>query len=57
MMLQPLVTSCTEDYKGHSLVQTSFTELPSSMTDVGALNFWQGINKYMYNPPLQTATN
>ena len=28
-MLQPLATSCTKDYKGHSLVQTSFTEPPN----------------------------
>ena len=24
VMLQPLATSCVKDYKGHSLVQTSF---------------------------------
>ena len=30
--LQPLVTSCTKDYKGHSLMQTSFTELPNITT-------------------------
>ena len=29
-MLRPLATSCAKDYKGHSLVQTSFTELPNS---------------------------
>ena len=28
--LRPLATSCTKDYKGHSLVQTSFTEPPNS---------------------------
>ena len=28
--LQPLTTSCAKDYKGHSLMQTSFTEPPSS---------------------------
>ena len=27
--LQPFVTSCVKDYKGHSLVQTSFTEPPN----------------------------
>ena len=27
--LRPLATSCAKDYKGHSLVQTSFTELPN----------------------------
>ena len=26
--LQPLMTSCVKDYKGHSRVQTSFTERP-----------------------------
>ena len=26
--LRPFATSCTKDYKGHSLVQTSFAELP-----------------------------
>ena len=26
--LRPLENSCRKDYKGHSLVQTSFTELP-----------------------------
>ena len=26
MILRPLATSCAKDYKGHSLVQTSFTE-------------------------------
>ena len=31
VMLQPLLTSCTENYKGHSLMQTSFTELPSTL--------------------------
>ena len=30
-MLWPLVTSCAKDYKVHSLVQTSFTELPNSL--------------------------
>ena len=28
--LQPFGTSCVKDYNGHSLVQTSFTELPNS---------------------------
>ena len=28
--LQPSVTSCTKNYVGHSLVQTSFTELPNT---------------------------
>ena len=28
--LRPLATSCVKDYKGHSLVQTSFTEPPNS---------------------------
>ena len=28
VMLWPLTTSCVKDYKGHSLVQTSFTEPP-----------------------------
>ena len=27
--LRPLATSCVNDYKGHSLVQTSFTEPPN----------------------------
>ena len=31
--LQPLMTSCAKDYKGHSLMQTSFTEPPSTMLD------------------------
>ncbi len=30
MTLQPLTTSCVKDYKGHSLVQTSFTEPPNN---------------------------
>ena len=29
MTLRPLATSCAKDYKGHSLVQTSFTEPPN----------------------------
>ena len=29
--LLPLMTSCVKDYKGHSLVQTSFTEPPNRM--------------------------
>ena len=29
MTLQPLATSCAKDYKQHSLLQTSFTELPN----------------------------
>ena len=29
MTLRPLATSCTKDYKGHSRVQTSFTEPPN----------------------------
>ena len=28
--LQPFTTSCAKDYKGHSLMYTSFTELPNS---------------------------
>ena len=32
VMLQPLVTSCAKDYKGHSLVQTSFTEPPNTQS-------------------------
>ena len=31
VMLQPLATSCVKDYKGHSLVQTSFTKPPNRM--------------------------
>ena len=27
--LRPFMTSCSKDYKGHSLVQTSITELPN----------------------------
>ena len=30
VMLRPLATSCMKDYKGHSLVQTSFTEPPNT---------------------------
>ena len=30
MTLRPLVTSCAKDYKGYSLVQTSFTEPPNT---------------------------
>ena len=30
LTLRPLATSCAKDYKGHSLVQTSFTELPNT---------------------------
>ena len=29
VMLRPLATSCAKDYKGHSLVQTSFSEPPN----------------------------
>ena len=29
--LRPLATSCAKDYKGHSLVQTSFTETPNTL--------------------------
>ena len=29
--LRPMATSCAKDYKGHSLVQTSFTETPNSL--------------------------
>ena len=29
VMLQPLTTSCMKNYKGHSLMQTSFTEPPN----------------------------
>ena len=32
--LQPLVTSCAKDYKGHSLVQTIFTEPPNNTNTV-----------------------
>ena len=28
--LRPLMTSCAKDYKGHLLMQTSFTEPPNS---------------------------
>ena len=30
MTLRPLVTACAKDYKGHSLMHTSFTEPPNS---------------------------
>ena len=30
-MLRPLTISYMKDYKGHSLMQTSFTELPNSI--------------------------
>ena len=30
VMLRSLATSCVKDYKGHSLLQTSFTEPPNS---------------------------
>ena len=47
MQLWPFVTSCMKDYKGHSLMQTSFSELPS-MTEVdclwATLCNWSGIN-------------
>ena len=29
--LRPLATSCAKDYKGHSLMQTSFTEPPNRL--------------------------
>ena len=32
MTLRPLMTACAKDYKGHSLVQTSFTEPPNILT-------------------------
>ena len=51
--LRPLVTSCAKDYKGHSLVQTTFTELPNNymspnimqhaMWHVHALIDWKAI--------------
>ena len=37
--LQPFTTSCTKDYKGHSLVQTSFTELPKKKLKVKVYMF------------------
>ena len=37
VMLWPLMTSCAKDYKGHSLVQTSFTELPNSLVVIFCL--------------------
>ena len=30
VMPWPLATSCAKDYKGHTLMQTSFTELPNT---------------------------
>ena len=30
VMPRPLATSCAKDYKGHTLMQTSFTELPNT---------------------------
>ena len=33
--LRPLATSCAKDCKGHSLVQTSFTEPPNIATRLG----------------------
>ena len=37
--LRPLATSCAKDYKGHSLVQTSFTEPPNSYLFLVPLSF------------------
>ena len=34
MTLRPLATSCAKDYKGHSLVQKSFTEPPILVLNV-----------------------
>ena len=34
MTLRPLATSCAKDYKGQSLVQTSFTEPPNKALSV-----------------------
>jgi len=34
--LQPFTTSCTKDYEGHSLMQTSFTEPPNSIKKQGS---------------------
>ena len=33
----PLVTSCMKDYQGHSLMQTSFTELPNRARHIGKI--------------------
>ena len=38
--LQPLATSCAKDYKGHLLVQTSFTEPPNTGTMQCVLAFF-----------------
>ena len=47
MQRWPFVTSCAKDYKGHSLMQTSFSELPST-TEFDhpwvTLCSWRGIN-------------
>ena len=43
--LRLLVTSCAKDYKGHSLVQTSFTEPPNingiNLVEENVLRQWQ----------------
>ena len=38
--LQPLATSCTKDYKAHSLYQTSFAESPNSGTQQQIVHQW-----------------
>ena len=38
--LRSLATSCAKDYKGHSLVQTSFTEPPNSAILLGRTIVW-----------------
>ena len=48
-MLRPLVTSCVKDYKGHSLVQTSFTEPPNSQSVLVGHNYhWQELTQVSF---------
>ena len=53
VMLWPLATSCVKDYKGHSLVQTSFTERPNTAWVI--LQLKQSAWKHNSGSPLQTA--
>ena len=46
-------TSCAKDYKGHSLVQTSFTELPNRFS---CLQFFFFFNAVKWEKPNQTYT-
>ena len=49
--LRPLMTSCMKDYKGHSLMQTSFTGLPIVRAKIHS--WWCGGEKADHNACFQ----